>query len=457
MNEKEVKIVIAGLLHDIGKVIYREGGDSRKHSLSGYDYLKTETKMTDSEILDGVRYHHAQQLKGAGIGKNSIAYLTYMADNIASATDRREKDEQESGFEIATPLESIFNILNGNHQKMYYKPDFLNPDTEINFPRQEKQMFDRHMYHLIKTHMTENLNGVEYNNAYINSLLEVLEANLSYVPSSTSKNEIADISLFDHVKLTAAMASCIYQYLEEQKITDYKNALFTNGKAFYQKDAFILYSMDISGIQDFIYTIHSENAMKMLRSKSFYLEIMMEHIIDSLLERLNLSRANLIYSGGGHCYLLLPNTQNVKDKIQQYHTEINTWFLEHFQVSLYIAGGYSVCSSDSLKNVPEGSYAQIFKNISRMISTQKASRYTAGQLIALNRKKESDYSRECRVCRRIESVDENGLCPHCSALKELSGKILNEKYAFFTILSEKEDNALELPLGYYLVAEDEKE
>ena len=56
--------------------------------------------------------------------------------------------------------------------------------------------------------------------------------------------------------------------------------------------------MDISGIQDFIYTIHSENAMKMLRSKSFYLEIMMEHIIDSLLERLNLSRANLIYSGG---------------------------------------------------------------------------------------------------------------------------------------------------------------
>ena len=61
------------------------------------------------------------------------------------------------------------------------------------------------------------------------------------------------------------------------------------------------------------------------------------------------------------------------------------------------------------------------------------------------------------MCRRIESVDENGLCPHCSALKELSGKILNEKYAFFTILSEKEDNALELPLGYYLVAEDEKE
>ena len=44
MNEKEVKIVIAGLLHDIGKVIYREGGDSRKHSLSGYDYLKQKRK-----------------------------------------------------------------------------------------------------------------------------------------------------------------------------------------------------------------------------------------------------------------------------------------------------------------------------------------------------------------------------------------------------------------------------
>lgn len=43
--------------------------------------------------------------------------------------------------------------------------------------------------------------------------LSVLEANLTYIPSSTSKRELADISLYDHVKMTAAIASCIEQYL----------------------------------------------------------------------------------------------------------------------------------------------------------------------------------------------------------------------------------------------------
>ena len=109
MNEKETKLIIAAILHDIGKVIYREGNDVRKHSISGYDYLK-ETGITDKEILDAVKYHHAQSLRNADIEDNSLSYIVYMADNIASATDRRERMEEEKGFEISAPLESVFNI-----------------------------------------------------------------------------------------------------------------------------------------------------------------------------------------------------------------------------------------------------------------------------------------------------------------------------------------------------------
>ena len=133
MNEKETKLIIAAILHDIGKVIYREGNDVRKHSISGYDYLK-DTGITDKEILDAVKYHHAQSLKNADIEDNSLSYIVYMADNIASATDRRERMEEEKGFEISAPLESVFNILNHNDGHMYYKPSFLNPDDDINYP-----------------------------------------------------------------------------------------------------------------------------------------------------------------------------------------------------------------------------------------------------------------------------------------------------------------------------------
>lgn len=455
MNEKETKLIIAAILHDIGKVIYREGNDVRKHSISGYDYLK-ETGITDKEILDAVKYHHAQSLRNADIEDNSLSYIVYMADNIASATDRRERMEEEKGFEISAPLESVFNILNHNDGHMYYKPSFLNPEDDINYPSNTKTMFDRHYYNKIKANITNNLKGMNYNKDYINSLIEVMEANLSYVPSSTSKNEIADISLFDHVKLTAAIASCIYQYLTANNIDNYKQELFIDGKSFYEKNVFMLYSMDISGIQKFIYTIHSENAMKILRSKSFYLEIMMEHIIDCLLDRLHLSRANLIYSGGGHCYILIPNTEEVRTIVEKYNFEINQWFLDNYKVSLYISSGYSECSSNSLKNIPEGSYAEIFKNISKKISEQKASRYTAEQIINLNKIREKDYSRECRICKNVSKVDDDGLCTTCSALKLLSSKILDEKYAFFTVVSEKEPGALKLPLDYYLIAEDEK-
>ena len=109
---------MGSLLHDTGKVIYRQGDDRRNHSISGYDYLKEETNLTDSEILDCVRYHHASLLKRAvGLKENSLAYIVYLADNIAAFSDRRKKDESEDrGFERSLPLQSVFNILNGNHQ-----------------------------------------------------------------------------------------------------------------------------------------------------------------------------------------------------------------------------------------------------------------------------------------------------------------------------------------------------
>ena len=53
---------------------------------------------------------------------------------------------------------------------------------------------------------------MEFTEKSINSLLEILEANLSFVPSSTDSSQLCDISLFDHMKITAAIASAVYDY-----------------------------------------------------------------------------------------------------------------------------------------------------------------------------------------------------------------------------------------------------
>lgn len=450
MTDRELELTVGGLLHDIGKVVYRKGDDRRKHSQSGYDFLK-ENGITDRVVLDCVRYHHGDALKNAPISKDSPAYIVYIADNIASAADRRDNDSGDYGFEVSTPLRPVFNLLNGNKGDYYYSPVLLNEESEINYPIREKKVFSEGLYSNIVSNIIDNLKGIELTQEYVNSLLEVLEANLSYVPSSTARNEQADISLFDHVKLTAAIAGCIDQHLGEN--ADLKRELFEQREAFYGREAFLLLSLDVSGIQKFIYTISTKNALGTLRARSFYLEIMMEHIIDLLLEKLNLSRANLIYSGGGHCYILAPNTETAKKTIDASIDEVNEWFLKNFQTQLYIACGYAPCSAKTLKNEPEGSYSDLFRSVSAALSENKSHRYTAKQIIALNHAGKKDYSRECSVCRSVGEVNDDNVCPICAAMTELSKEVLYTD--FFSVVLGDESKGLPLPGGYRLVYDTE--
>lgn len=454
MTQENVKLAIGALLHDIGKLLYRYN-DGRNHSRSGYEYLKDVVHIEDREILEQVLYHHASLLKNARIENNSLAYITYIADNIASASDRRKTQEEEPGFDREMSLQSIFNLLNCNDEKLCYSPEQLNEN--INYPTSVSTGFDEIFYGKIVNEIEKNLRGITWNKNYLNSLLEVLEAQLSYIPSSTMKSEVADISLYDHVKLTAAIAASIKEWLDENNISDYKETLFKGATGFYGKKVFLLFSMDMSGIQDFIYTIASKNALKMLRSRSFYLEIFMENLIDELLDYIGMSRSNLIYSGGGHAYIITANTENIKQKIVEFELKINEWLLDEFKTALFLGCGYAECSANELHNEPEGTYRQIFKNVSKMISQKKMKRYSAAQIIKLNSKGKKDGTRECRVCRRASKLlEDDDICSVCNAMIDMSQNIL---YEGFYIVTEnpKDKAALPLPFGRYLVAYNKEE
>lgn len=452
MTDRQLKIIIGGLLHDIGKILYRDN-DGRNHSQSGYDFLK-ENDMDDKEILDQIRYHHGKYLKNAKIQKNSLAYITYIADNIASAADRREKENGMNGFQKDMALESIFNILNNNHDELVYQPQMLNHNGSINFPIEGEIEYNKEFYHEIIIHIKDMLKGLELKDDYINSLLEVLEADLSFVPSSTSKKEVADISLYDHLKMTAAIGSCILEYMEDAHITDWKEALFDESESFYEKEVFLIYSIDISGIQDFIYTITSEKALKSLRSRSFYLEILMEHLVDEMLEEIGLSRANLIYTGGGHAYMLLPNTKRVKEKIEAKERAINQEWINKYQNALFLAGGYQECSANALKNKPKGSYRKIFRGVSNRISEKKMHRYDADEIRLLQRSGIPSEDRECRVCHRTDELTEEGKCKFCSQVEDMSNAIFRGK--FFTVVEdEPKENHIALTNNRYLIADSE--
>lgn len=454
MDNKQVKIAVGGMLHDIGKILYRYC-DGRNHSVSGYDFVKSQS-IEDEEILDQIRFHHGKMLQSAMIPKDSLAYVTYWADNVAAGADRRNKDEiEEHVYDKFIPLESVFNVLNNNDQEYSYNMAEVYDSGEINYPTSEHGKYSEEVYGRILENIKNGIRQIELKESYVNSLLGVLEANLSFVPSSTDKAQLADISLFDHSKITAAIGACVFEYLQEEGVSDYRTALFQNAADYYDKKCFMMFSMDISGIQDFIYTVHSEGALKTLRSKSFYLEIMLEHIIDVLIERIGISRANLIYSGGGHAYLLLPSTNKTKEIIASFQEELNNWFIENFGTALYVACGYSDCSANQLMDKPAGTYREIFMQVSSMLSERKASRYSAEQILMLNSFEQRDRERECKVCGRVDRLAKEDICEFCFSLKEISSDILTK--GFVSILSETpaESKSVLLPMDYYMVLEDE--
>lgn len=446
MEKKILKLVIGSLLHDIGKVLHR-GNDGRNHSVSGYDFLKNEVKLSDEEILDQVRFHHAKEIREHRLNDENLAYITYMADNIASGIDRRELDDKEWGFSKEMPLSSIYNILNHNDEKKNYNPGKLSAEGDINYPGETNGLYNESHYEALRAELLQKLSEIELSESYVNSLLELLEAYLTYVPSSTSHKERADISLYDHMKLTAALASAIYLFLTSKENENYRKTLFDDGKRFYEEKSFLLYSLDFSGIQDFIYTTASRGALKSLRGRSFYLEIMMEHLVDELLDKAEITRVNVLYTGGGHSYLLLPNTGKMKMIIDEFESESRSWFMETFGAELYVSGGYAECSTMDLRNQPAGSYKKIFQEAGRNLSIRKLRRYDADEIRKLNNHKALQSERECVVCRRRDLLGEGEKCRICAGIESFSGSILHEP--FFVIannpLNGKIHDGLPLP------------
>ena len=239
MEEYKARLAIGSILHDTGKLLYRYN-DMRDHSTSGYDLLKSI--IDDKDILDCVRYHHSAALKSAAIRNDALCYITYIADNIAAFSDRRKNETGKGGSVRDIYCESVFNILNGAKNSASYLPVMLTEKNEINYPSQADKKYSEEFYGRTVDGLKKSLRGIEYSAEYINSLCEVFEAYTSFIPSSANKGELRDISLYDHVKLTAALALCIFDYLKSENISEYRKELYECSETFYDKKSRLAHS-----------------------------------------------------------------------------------------------------------------------------------------------------------------------------------------------------------------------
>lgn len=367
MNNSKYKLAVGSLLHDIGKIAYRVKSNMN-HSESGYQFLKGI--LTDEETLNCIRYHHASVIaETEGIPSNALSYITYVAENIAWAIDKRKDEESEDvGFIRNLSFDSIFNTVTGNNGKRTH--NLCIDADKLNIPTLADKEYDSESYEIILNALRETLDKVDYTAEYLASLTEVMRKYTSYIPTSTGVDEVRDISLYAHSKLTTAFALCIYDYLTEQGIDDYAKTLYKNSTAFYSKQAYILYTMKFSGIRDFVYNEVENMTLKSIYNKSFFCDMLIEVITDELIRRLELSSCNKMYVGGGKVQLLLPNTATVKITIKEVEAEVKKYLLDNFGTDIHFGSVQIVCSALDFRNT-QGEFSTILKIIDNNLENNR--------------------------------------------------------------------------------------
>ena len=453
MEERMVNQFYGALLHDIGKAVQRAENVRKKHQIVGADLL--EKFDANREITRSLRYHHSDYMSSS-LPKDSLSYITYIADNIASGTDRRsENDEKGWKWNSKTPLQDIFNRFGNEPSKRYIAPSELRPNVvDKILPSKVMHDYTPGEYSRGVSYFEEGLSAIEFTEEYAPSVLNLVEATMSFMPSSTNMLEVADISLYDHMKLTAAYACSILQYAEEKGIADYEKTFKNGANSFYKKQSFMLIGFRLEGVQDFIYTITSKGAHKQLRSRAFYVEMMSQWFVDSFLKKSGLTRANVLYSDTEHGYIIVGNTNDNRNIIVEAQKEFNEFLLENFGVKLYMAVGTAGFSaSQVMMENSSDEYTNIFREIDFILDKNSKNRYQASEILKLNKAGKKD-GRECAVCHSTGNmVDGQNKCELCEKLENFSTNI--QKQEFFVI--NDDSNGLPVSKNAYLstVTEDE--
>lgn len=312
MND-EFCLVMASILHDVGKIEQRVE-KNKKHAELGkrfFDSEITSIDRNDKELISkliGYHHHHANETDLDEQGKYLLNILKE-ADARSAAHDREDKEE---GIKDVR-LYKISDLLCNGKDKNCYTLSTLDSieDRSIN---------DGYKY--ILNTLKSDLQKLDFNrdrNQYdvFNSLNSVLYKDTVFVPSAFYYSE-PNISLYHHLKLTAAIALSMYRY-EKQDI-ELRKTRDTN-------NSFILLLCNLSGLQPYIFRAYKSDSAddkgtKRLKGRSLMIKITTDSIESYLLNELNLYRFNIVWEKSDGFLMLFENTEDNQKKLKELKKDI---------------------------------------------------------------------------------------------------------------------------------------
>jgi len=407
--------------------------------------------MLSGGVRDAIQFHSEAGNVEGQLEDDSLAWIVNASRSIALGPGGSSAEAHIPALNDSDTLESIFNHLNQADDHARFAAKWF--ESGIQYPSETSQNGSGD-YREVWEQWTTTIKRRLFEPPFANALLESLERCFSYIPAPGYDDRRRDVSMFHHSKAIAAIGCCLERWLCSRGISNYREVLRSNSDALMKSEPFVLFSMDMSGIQSFIYTISNKGALKGLRVRSFYLSMLIEHISDMILEACQLTRANLIYSGGGRAHLLLPNTEASLNEAKRVVRISNDFLREQFDTSLFLACGCVTASVEQLSSTGDESFSDIFRAASREISQQKLQRYSADELVELNRReKQRPTDRECVICGKSGHLVSHGenemVCETCDRLERFSNTLTEDNLSL-VVSSRKGANAIPLPGGMWL-------
>lgn len=205
----------------------------------------------------------------------------------------------------------------------------------------------------------------------------------SSIPSATAFGVKPEVSLYDHSKTTAALATALWRWHEENNLTDNSQVGdLKNRENSWNQEKFLLIQGDFFGIQDFIFAGGAQTnkkSAKLLRGRSFQVSLFTELAALKILQACDLPSTSQIINAAGKFLIVAPNTEKIKKALFEVQQEFNQWFIQHTYglIGLGIATQAASCNDfigDKFKVLQQNLFAQLEKTkLQRLDLTESTS------------------------------------------------------------------------------------
>lgn len=201
------------------------------------------------------------------------------------------------------------------------------------------------------------------------------------IPAATAFGTRPEVSLYDHSRTTAALATALWRYHEETEQTDAQAASALKTRQDWGEEKLLLVQGDFQGIQNFIFASHEassiqKKAAKLLRGRSFQVSLLCEAAALKVLEALGLPATSQVMNAAGKFLILAPNTSATHATIDSLQQEMDEWSLEMTlgQSGVVLATTPASCNDFLVRSQSASGFEELMQRIFLQLDQAKTRR-----------------------------------------------------------------------------------